>query len=1219
MTEHNHFSTEEPSAFDVEKFEDGGHESQRFGRAALEERIFEIERFNRLVMAREQRILDLKREMNALALAAGREAPYGSIGQLEEDDGKHEQTQRGAEDWAYGGPETEQPHVSELLDVEHLQTLLNNFCNAVGIAAAIIDLKGNIMAAAHWQRACTDFHRVSETSCKRCVESDTELSLRLQEGQDFTIYQCKNGMTDAASPVIIDGRRLANVFIGQFHLREPDLGFFRRQAQECGFDEFEYLKAVSEVPVMPEEKLPSILGFLTGFAKMVGSLSLGRIRASQAAEEIKKRADELRLSRAAALSLAEDAEAARREISRYKDHLEQLVRERTDNLRESEERIRLVLESAGEGIIGVNPDGKIAFVNPAACRTLAYSTEEFVGVDLHDLIHHSHEDGSPYPREDCPMYGSVSMGTASHVDNEVLWRKDGASIPVVYSSNPINKDGNVVGAVITFRDITERRLAEEQMRLAREMAEEATRMKSDFLANMSHEIRTPMNAVIGMAHLALQTELTPKQEDYVRKIQRSAHSLLGIINDILDFSKIEAGKMQMESVDFSLEEVLDNVSTVVGVKVHEKELEFLVDTSPDAPHALVGDPLRLGQVLINLCNNAVKFTQHGEIVISAKVVEQDQSSVTLQFCVRDTGVGLTEDQKSKLFQAFSQADSSITRKYGGTGLGLTICKRLVNMMHGDIWVESEPGKGSEFKFTAKFGLASKASRPRLQPAPDLRGMRVLVVDDNSSSRVILQTLLESMSFKVTVAASAEEGIAELENEASSRPYELVLMDWRMTGMDGIKASEVIKNHPGLRVKPKIIIATAYGREEVMQKSEKVGVDGFLLKPVGQSVLFDSIMVAFGKLEQESETVQRVSDADRKEPVRIRGARVLLVEDNDVNQQVAMEILAQMGLIVSVAENGVEAIEMVKSGDFDLVLMDIQMPVMGGLDATQEIRKDARFKNLPIIAMTAHAMTGDREKSLEAGMNDHVTKPIDPDQLLGVLVKWIEPGKREVAQDVDKPSKPAETAEAIEEVLLSELPGMSISSGLARVGGNKQLYVKLLLKFKDGQETALEQIRAALQSGDSETAARVAHTVKGVSGNLGGEGLFIAASALEKAIKDGEQDLDHCMAEFDAQLKVVMDGIGALEKSLESTKPLEEPPGDAPVDKEAVKPLLQEMAELLETDLTEAMNRLEALKPHLAHSSVWEEYQRMEKQIEGFDTDRALNSVKTIAEKLDIEL
>jgi len=456
----------------------------------------------------------------------------------------------------------------------------------------------------------------------------------------------------------------------------------------------------------------------------------------------------------------------------------------------------------------------------------------------------------------------------------------------------------------------------------------------------------------------------------------------------------------------------------------------------------------------------------------------------------------------------------------------------------------------------------------------------------------------------------------LEKEAKARPYQLVVMDWRMPGMDGIKASTVIKSHPSLLQKPKVIIATAYGREEVMQRSEKVGVDGFLLKPVGQSVLFDAVMVAFGKETPKGEAVARTRGSDQEDLKKIRGARVLLVEDNEVNQQVAKEILEQAGLVVSIAETGQESVEMVRAGNFEIVLMDIQMPVMGGFEATQEIRKDARFGELPIIAMTAHAMAGDREKSLEAGMNDHVTKPIDPDQLIDALVKWIEPGEREMSEAV---CELLVGKREMEEILPSELPGISITSGLGRVGGNKRLYAKLLCKFKDGQQKAVEQIEAALQSGDAETAARLAHTVKGVSGNLGGERLYRAAAELEKAIKEGKESLGNSMTEFSSQLKVVMDGIKVFEESLAAQRGHEKPATEVPVDEEAVKPLLQEMAQLLESDLTEAMHRLEALKQHLGNSSVQEEFNRLEKQVESFDTDTALKTVQTIAGKLGIEL
>jgi two-component system sensor histidine kinase/response regulator len=491
-----------------------------------------------------------------------------------------------------------------------------------------------------------------------------------------------------------------------------------------------------------------------------------------------------------------------------------------------------------------------------------------------------------------------------------------------------------------------------------------------------------------------------------------------------------------------------------------------------------------------------------------------------------------------------------------------------------------------------------------------------VVDDNASSREILQTLLESMSFEVSVAASAEEGIAELEKEARGRPYRLVVMDWKMPGMDGIKASAVIKSHPGIPERPKIIIATAYGREEIMQRSEKVGVDGFLLKPVGQSVLFDAIMLAFGKEVAEQKRAAGGKSHIDDDLVKIRGAKVLLAEDNEINQQVAQEILEQAGLVVRIANNGKEAVERVKAEAYDVVLMDIQMPVMGGFEATREIRKDERFMELPIIAMTAHAMAGDREKSLAAGMNDHVTKPINPDELFSTLLRWIKPGERQVGES--PPVAPAE--EEVEDILPTELPGFSLESGLERVGGNRPLYRKLLSKFRESQEDAVERIRKALQAGDVETATRFAHTVKGVSGNLGAEDLYRVSAALEKAVKDGERDtLEGRIAEFASHLDLVMGGIKALEDSRSGQAAPMIPKQEGPTDTEAVKALLKEIAELLESDLTEAMNRLAVLGEHLAHSAVREEFQRLEKHMEGFDTDSALKSIETIARSLEIPM
>ncbi|CAG0995333.1 osomolarity two-component system, sensor histidine kinase NIK1 [Methylophilaceae bacterium] len=694
----------------------------------------------------------------------------------------------------------------------------------------------------------------------------------------------------------------------------------------------------------------------------------------------------------------------------------------------------------------------------------------------------------------------------------LIQRKDDSRFWCRVSGHAIDPNDASGGSVWQFEDISEERHAAEELRKAKDMAEEATRAKSMFLANMSHEIRTPLNIIIGMAHLTMKTRLSIKQHDYLSKMHSASLSLLSIINDILDFSKIEAGRVELEHTPFVLDDMINYLSTGLAPQASERSLEILFDIHPDVPQSLVGDQLRLGQVLLNLVGNAVKFTEKGEVIVLAELLEHADNNVKLQFSVSDTGIGMTQEQVSRLFQPFTQADCSTTRKYGGTGLGLTISKRLVELMGGNIWVSSELGKGSTFYFTAWFGVDRDIPTPWIIPE-ELNGLHVLIVDDNAAARSVLATQMAFLPFDIEQVSSGEEALDAIKQSLPGKPFDLVLMDWSMPGMSGIEAARIIKQDLDLQKTPAIVMVTAFGREDVRREAQALNLEGFLVKPVNHSTLVDMLVSLYSP---DARPEAGIHASLHGKHYSLDGVHVLIVEDNDINQQIARELLESVGASTDVAGNGAEGVDKVMSNPdgFDIVLMDLQMPEMDGFAATSAIRRDERFRDLPIVAMTAHASADDRERCLAAGMNGHVAKPIDPDVLYQTLSSLVKTG--EMPQGVEK--RRQDVGHAPEDM---HIDGLDVAQALQRVAGNRKLYRQLLQQFATVYESHTDEIRKALLNGQRLDAQRIAHSIKGLAGNIGATELATRAGDLERIISEGGEAADtldlfanamtHCIA------------------------------------------------------------------------------------------------------------
>jgi len=928
-------------------------------------------------------------------------------------------------------------------------------------------------------------------------------------------------------------------------------------------------------------------------------------------------------------TVQEDGPSEVRELARSFNNMTRRMQAAQTALENSRAHLASIIDSAMDAIITVDGDLRIRVFNPAAARMFGCAESEAVGQPLDRFIPAGFRDSHGAHMRQFAEKGGQHRRMMRNAVVQAL-RRNGDAFPAEVSISHENHHGEHLYLAIV-RDVTDRQQAEAEiqalnatlesrvaqrtaalaeanarlleqeieLREAKTAAEQSTRLKSDFLANMSHEIRTPLNSVIGLSHLALKHATEARQRDYLEKIERSGQHLLGLINDILDFSKIEANKLLVEQVPFDLSQVLDGFAHLLTERASSKGLELVFNVARDVPDHLTGDPLRLNQMLINYGNNAVKFTDRGEIELRVRPLEQDEHGVLLRFEVRDTGIGIAPEQRAHLFQSFHQADSSTSRKYGGTGLGLAIVQRLAQLMGGEVGVSSEPGQGSTFWFSARFGKRSTGVSGALT-RPQLAGRRVLVVDDNQSAIESLEEQLDAMAFAHQSCTHGEAALAAVaQADADGRAFEVVLMDWQMPGMDGLELARRLGALP-LRQPPRLVLVTAYGREDVIEEANAHGIAAVLAKPVNPSSLLDTLL---GVLNSDPGARMAAAPPPPQDSglARLRGARVLLVEDNEINQQVASELLRDHGLSVEIAGNGQVALDRLAEHRYDLVLMDMQMPVMDGLTATRRIREQAQWAELPIVAMTANAMAEDRQRCLDAGMNDFVAKPIEPDRLLKVLQHWLANHVAQGPLPAPRRAAPAPLDADAALAQLAQVHGLDVTQGLRRSGGKAGLYLSLLAQFARSHVHCAEQLREHLEQGQTEAARQLVHALKGVAGNLGATGVQESATRLDQTLRtDSGSDNGSAIAALSDTLQ---HDLAALLAGLAHLPATPTDAADALDQADARALLLQLDAQLDQGDA----DALQTVSRHATtlRAALGDHFMPFERHLRGFAFDEAL--------------